>query len=53
MLFAAAAAAMCVCRTKLYTSMYYALKYSSCLVLFVYGCACPTALPYEPDKGYI
>ena len=29
--------------------MYYALKYSSCLALFVYGCARPAALPKEPD----
>ena len=30
----AAAAATCVCRTSLYTCMYYALKYSLCLALF-------------------
>ena len=38
-LSAAAAAATCVCRTSLYTYMYYALQYGLCLALFVYGCA--------------
>ena len=45
-LSAAAAAATCVCRTSLCNCMYYALKYSLCLALFVYGYANPAGLPY-------
>ena len=37
---AAKAATTCVCRTS-YSCMYYTLKYSLRLTLFVYGCACP------------
>ena len=49
-LSAAAAAAMCVCRTPYYC-MYYTLKYSLCLALFVCGCARHAALPNQPDAA--
>ena len=52
-LSAAAAAATCVCRTSLYYCMYYAMKYSLCLALFVYGCASHAALPNQPDAQYL
>ena len=38
-----------LCRTQLCTYVYCTMKYSSCLVLYVYGCPASWAWPSYPD----